>query len=72
MAEQLPSSSQVIEYSPLECNLSTIRTVIEFNNKGDKLSELFKDRPIGILDLQIHWLLQSELPEINCNGRRKI
>ena len=28
------------------------KTVIEFNNKGDKLSELFKDRPIGILDLQ--------------------
>ena len=28
------------------------RTMIEFNNKGDKLSELFKDRPIGIFDLQ--------------------
>ena len=28
------------------------RTVIEFNNKGDKMSKLFKDRPIGILDLQ--------------------
>ena len=27
------------------------QTVIEFNNKGDKLSKLFKDRPIGILDL---------------------
>ena len=26
--------------------------MIEFNNKGDKLSELFKDRPIGILDLR--------------------
>ena len=25
--------------------------MIEFNNKGDKLSELFKDRPIRILDL---------------------
>ena len=28
------------------------RTVIEFNNKGDKLLELFKVRPIGILDLR--------------------
>ena len=28
------------------------RTVIEFENKGDKISELFKDRPIGILDLR--------------------
>ena len=28
------------------------QTMIEFNNKGDKLSELFKDRPIEMLDLQ--------------------
>ena len=27
------------------------KTVVEFNNKGNKLSELHKDRPIGILDL---------------------
>ena len=26
--------------------------MIEFENKEDKLCELFKDRPIGILDLQ--------------------
>ena len=26
--------------------------MIKFNNKGDKLSELFKDRPIRILDLR--------------------
>ena len=28
------------------------RTVVEFENRGDKISELFKDRPIGILDLR--------------------
>ena len=28
------------------------RTVVEFENKGDKICELFKDRPIGILDLR--------------------
>ena len=48
------------------------QTMIEFNNKGEKLSELFKDRPIGILDFAIHWLLQGKLPKINCYGGRKI
>ena len=28
------------------------RTVVEFENRGDKVCELFKDRPIGILDLR--------------------
>ena len=28
------------------------RTVVEFENRGDKVCELSKDRPIGILDLQ--------------------
>ena len=28
------------------------KMVIEFENKGDKICELFKDRPIGILDLR--------------------
>ena len=28
------------------------RTVIEFENKGDKICQLLKDRPIGILDLR--------------------
>ena len=28
------------------------RTVVEFENRGDKICELFKDRPIGILDLR--------------------
>ena len=28
------------------------RTVVEFENRGDKDCELFKDRPIGILDLR--------------------
>ena len=28
------------------------RTVIGFENKGDKIYELFKERPIGILDLR--------------------
>ena len=28
------------------------QTVIEFENRGDKMCELFKDRPIGILDLR--------------------
>ena len=27
------------------------RTVVEFENRGEKVCELFKDRPIGILDL---------------------
>ena len=26
--------------------------MVEFKNRGDKVSELFKDRPIGILDLR--------------------
>ena len=28
------------------------KTVVEFENKGDKICELFKDRPIGVLDLR--------------------
>ena len=28
------------------------RTIVEFENRGDKICELFKDRPIGILDLR--------------------
>ena len=28
------------------------RTVVEFENRGNKVCELFKDRPIGILDLR--------------------
>ena len=28
------------------------QTVVEFENRGDKMCELFKDRPIGILDLR--------------------
>ena len=28
------------------------KTVVEFNNKGKKLAELRKDRPIGVLDLR--------------------
>ena len=28
------------------------RAVVEFENRGEKIIELFKDRPIGILDLR--------------------
>ena len=28
------------------------KTVVEFNNKGKKLAELRKDKPIGVLDLR--------------------
>ena len=40
------------KFLPLECRFKHNKTVVEFNNKGKKLAELQKDRPIGVLGLR--------------------
>ena len=44
------------------------KMVVEFENKGNKICELFKDRPIGVLDLRSIGYYKVKLPKIDFYG----